>query len=60
MISLRGVSDAPDDLSKAAENAAYTAVGLGVLGFHHLQVQRRRLERALQDFVDSCCGSRPT
>ncbi|HZA00312.1 MAG TPA: hypothetical protein VE575_16240 [Acidimicrobiales bacterium] len=54
------MSDAPDDLSKAAENAAYTAVGLGVLGFHHLQVQRRRLERALQDFVDSCCGSRPT
>jgi hypothetical protein len=34
-----------DDLTTAVENTVYTAVGLGILGFQHLQVQRRQLER---------------
>jgi hypothetical protein len=34
-----------DDLTSAVENTLYTAVGLGILGFQHLQVQRRELER---------------
>lgn len=34
-----------DDLTSAAENTLYTVVGLGILGFQHLQVQRRELER---------------
>jgi hypothetical protein len=38
-----------DDFSKTVENTVYTAVGLGILGFQHLQVQRQRLTRALQN-----------
>jgi hypothetical protein len=34
-----------NDLSTTVENAVYTVVGLGILGFQHLQVQRRELER---------------
>jgi uncharacterized protein HemX len=34
-----------DDLTTTVENAVYTVVGLGILGFQHLQVQRRELER---------------
>ena len=34
-----------DDITTAIENTVYTAVGLGILGFHHLQVQRRELGR---------------
>ena len=34
-----------DDLTDAVENTVFTAVGLGILGFQHLQVQRRELER---------------
>jgi hypothetical protein len=34
-----------DDLSTTVENTVYTVVGLGILGFQHLQVQRRELER---------------
>jgi hypothetical protein len=40
-----------DDVSKTVENAVYTAVGLGILGFQHLQVQRRQLQRALRDLL---------
>jgi hypothetical protein len=36
-----------DDLTTAVENTVYTAVGLGILGFQHLQVQRRELERTV-------------
>jgi uncharacterized protein HemX len=32
-------------IGNAVENAVYTAVGLGILGFQHVQVQRRRLRR---------------
>lgn len=40
-----------DDLTTAVENTVYTAVGLGILGFQHLQVQRRELERTLSSTV---------
>lgn len=36
-------------LTHTARDAAYTAVGLGVLGFQRAQVRRRELERQLQD-----------
>jgi hypothetical protein len=40
-----------DDLRTSAENTLYTAVGLGILGFQHLQVQRRQLERQVTTTV---------
>lgn len=40
-----------DDLTTAVENTVYTAVGLGILGFQHLQVQRRELERSVTTTV---------
>jgi hypothetical protein len=40
-----------DDLATTVENAVYTVVGLGILGFQHLQVQRRELMRALDATV---------
>jgi hypothetical protein len=36
-----------DDLTTAVENTVFTAVGLGILGFQHLQVHRRELERTV-------------
>jgi hypothetical protein len=40
-----------DDLKKGFEATVYTAVGLGILGFQHLQVQRRELKRSLDSTV---------
>lgn len=40
-----------EDLTRHAENAVYTAVGLGILGFQHLAVQRRELQRTLETTV---------
>jgi hypothetical protein len=40
-----------EDLSRHAENVVYTAVGLGILGFQHLAVQRRELQRSLETTV---------
>ena len=42
-----------EDLSRHAENVVYTAVGLGILGFQHLAVQRRQLQRTLESTVRS-------
>lgn len=36
-----------DTVTDAVENTVYTAVGLGILGFQHLQVQRREVERTV-------------
>jgi hypothetical protein len=48
--SLRGVPrPSSDDISRRVENTLYTAVGLGILGFQHLQVQRQQLKRAIQN-----------
>lgn len=47
-----------DDLSRTLENALYTAVGLGILGFQHLQVQRQRLKRAVRSALS--VEGRPT
>ena len=43
MSGIAGIS--VDDVTEAVENTLYTAVGLGILGLQHLQVQRRELER---------------
>lgn len=40
-----------DDVTTAVENTVYTAVGLGILGFQHLQVQRRQLARQIEATV---------
>jgi hypothetical protein len=40
-----------EDLGRHAENVVYTAVGLGILGFQHLAVQRRELQRRLESTV---------
>lgn len=37
----------PDDVSKTARDAAYVAIGLGVLGFQRAQVRRRELMNQL-------------
>lgn len=37
-----------DDLATTVENTVYTAVGLGILGFQHLQVQRRALSSQVE------------
>ena len=42
---MQGIST--DDLAERVENTLYTAVGLGILGFQHLQVQRRQLGKSL-------------
>jgi hypothetical protein len=38
-----------EEISKRIENTVYTAVGLGILGFQHLQVQRQQLKRAIEN-----------
>ena len=43
MSGITGIS--VDDVTHALENTVYTAVGLGILGFQHLQVQRRALAK---------------
>ena len=45
MSGIAGIS--VDDVTNAVENTVYTAVGLGILGFQHLQVQRRELTKQM-------------
>lgn len=40
-----------DDVTTTVENAVFTAVGLGILGFQHLQVQRRQIARQVSATV---------
>lgn len=40
--------DMTKDLTKLAEDAAYVAVGLGVLGFQRAQVRRREMGKRLE------------
>ena len=40
-----------EDVSRRVEQTVYTAVGLGILGFQHLQVQRRQIMQALDATV---------
>ena len=40
-------ADPLDDLRRGARDAVYTGVGLGILGFQHLQVRRRELQQSL-------------
>jgi 2C-methyl-D-erythritol 2,4-cyclodiphosphate synthase len=40
-----------DDITHAVEDAFYAAVGLGILGFQHLQVQRRELAKQVAGAV---------
>lgn len=48
-----------EELTRRAEEALYTAVGLGILGFQHLQVRRRELARSLEDIVRQVTDPRP-
>ena len=41
-----------DDVPKFVEETLYTAVGLGVLGFQRLQVQRQELKKSLASALD--------
>jgi hypothetical protein len=41
------VEDLRSGVERVAEDVAYTAIGLAVLGFQRAQVARRQLERAL-------------
>lgn len=45
-----------DDIPKKVEDALYTAVGLGVLGFQQVQVQYQQLKRSLAGGLDDACG----
>jgi hypothetical protein len=38
-----------DDVPRVVEDTVYTAVGLGVLGFQRVQVQRQQLKRSLSN-----------
>jgi hypothetical protein len=49
MSGIAGIS--VDDVTGAVENTLYTAVGLGILGFQHLQVQRRELAKQVSGVV---------
>ena len=40
-------------VARTVEDTIYTAVGLGVLGFQHLQVQRHELKRSLSSTIES-------
>jgi hypothetical protein len=43
MSGSKGIS--VDSVTRAVENTVYVAVGLGILGYQHLQVQRRELTK---------------
>lgn len=49
----RQVRDAGDVVTATAtevtKNAAYTAIGLGILTYQRIQVRRRELEKTLRD-----------
>lgn len=49
----RQVRDAGDAVASAAidasKEAAYTAIGLGILTYQRIQVRRRELEKTLRD-----------
>ena len=49
MSGIAGIS--VEDVTDAVENTVYTAVGLGILGFQHLQVQRRELTKQVSGLV---------
>lgn len=49
MASIRGdVNRAAQDLSRVAQDAAYVAIGLGVVGFQRAQVARRELMQQIE------------
>lgn len=41
-----------DDIPRLVEDTVYTAVGLGVLGFQRIQVQRQELKRSVAGTLD--------
>lgn len=45
MPEIRSPKAAGDDLSKLAQDALYVSVGLGVIAFQKLQVQRQALQK---------------
>ncbi|MGH9169310.1 MAG: hypothetical protein ACRD0Z_00300 [Acidimicrobiales bacterium] len=44
---------ASNDISKVAQDAAYVAIGLGVIGFQKAQVRRRELLKLVETQVSS-------
>ena len=46
-----------DDIPRMVEDTVYTAVGLGVLGFQRVQVQRQQLKRSLSSSYGDACGA---
>jgi hypothetical protein len=54
--------DVTDEITKAARDAAYVVVGLGVLGFQRVQVRRQELQKrfaersAVQGHLDDVRG----
>ncbi|MGB3733453.1 MAG: hypothetical protein WA964_00755 [Ilumatobacter sp.] len=51
--AVRQVRDAGDAVTSAAvdatRDAAYTAIGLGILTYQRIQVRRREIEKTLRD-----------
>ena len=45
-----------DDIPRMVEDTVYTAVGLGLLGFQRVQVQRQQLKRSLSSSYGDACG----
>jgi hypothetical protein len=45
-----------DDFPRKAEDALYTAIGLGVLSFQQVQVQRQQLKGSLAGGLEEACG----
>ncbi len=46
--------DTVSDITKTVKDAAYVAVGFGVLAFQRAQVRRRELEQQLEVQLDQC------
>jgi hypothetical protein len=46
-----------DDVARAAKDAAYVSVGLGLIAFQRLQVRRQELHKALSGQADDAKGA---
>ncbi len=46
-----------DDIPRRLEDTVHTAVGLGILGFQQVQVQRQQLRRSLSSSYGGACAA---
>jgi ABC-type transporter Mla subunit MlaD len=44
---------ASNDISKAAQDAAYVAIGLGVIGFQKAQVRRQEIQKLIESQIST-------